>query len=569
MRKENCKYLTPFKMCIIDNFPFIEADFDAITNYQLLCKVVEYLNKVIANENEQNKAIKEIQDFLNNLDLQDEVDNKLDEMAESGELQEIIASYLNANAIWCFDTVADMKEATNLINGSYARTLGYNTKGDNGGSLYKIRNITNDDEVVDEITLIEITADPQNNLVAELIVLNNTLQAEQCGAIGDYTTDDTTALQNCLDIANTNNYKVEMNKKYKTSGTLTIYSDSDVKINYIDYTGNDEAIKLDGISYANLQVNNLNSNADGISLKASSSLNNNNIIDLNYCYCGRNGISLIATKGIAYNKITFNNISPANYGIYAYSDRANYSSAFIGEITIYGGRIMRGICGIYANGTGNNLAIPSLKIYNTCLETPDMGIYLNNTEYCLIDNPRYQEMGSSRVVLSVNGDCRNTIFNGVAPLYSSSITCNITYPTSKRNPVLINCPIAETGGGVIGKGAKLYSSGISIEPITSYRNKTLGNETYTVSNNDYQYTNFLISNDSVLNLNNSFGAHNIDSFIVTIAENKTLVIYDSNGTKIYDNTGSTSSSYTKFKFYCEDNNGTDKWIYITFPYTSL
>ena len=46
------KYLTPFKWFILENFPFIEEDFDAITNYQLLCKVVEYLNKTIHKTNE-------------------------------------------------------------------------------------------------------------------------------------------------------------------------------------------------------------------------------------------------------------------------------------------------------------------------------------------------------------------------------------------------------------------------------------------------------------------------------------------------------------------------------------
>ena len=31
--------LTPFKMQVLQTFPFIDADFDAITNYELLCKV--------------------------------------------------------------------------------------------------------------------------------------------------------------------------------------------------------------------------------------------------------------------------------------------------------------------------------------------------------------------------------------------------------------------------------------------------------------------------------------------------------------------------------------------------
>ena len=47
------KNLTPFKLCVLQNSPFIEADFDAVTNYQLLCKVVEELNKVIDNNNKR------------------------------------------------------------------------------------------------------------------------------------------------------------------------------------------------------------------------------------------------------------------------------------------------------------------------------------------------------------------------------------------------------------------------------------------------------------------------------------------------------------------------------------
>ena len=34
-------------MQVLQSFPFIDEDFDAITNYELLCKVVEYLNKTV------------------------------------------------------------------------------------------------------------------------------------------------------------------------------------------------------------------------------------------------------------------------------------------------------------------------------------------------------------------------------------------------------------------------------------------------------------------------------------------------------------------------------------------
>ncbi len=84
----------------MQNFPFIEQDFDALTDYELLCKVVEYLNTVITSQNEVidvaeslTAAFNELQSFVDNyfdnLDVQDEINNKLDEMAEDGTFQQI------------------------------------------------------------------------------------------------------------------------------------------------------------------------------------------------------------------------------------------------------------------------------------------------------------------------------------------------------------------------------------------------------------------------------------------------------------------------------------------------
>ena len=47
----NFNKLTPFRFFCLTNFPFIEEDFDSLTNYELLCKIVEYLNKVINTTN--------------------------------------------------------------------------------------------------------------------------------------------------------------------------------------------------------------------------------------------------------------------------------------------------------------------------------------------------------------------------------------------------------------------------------------------------------------------------------------------------------------------------------------
>lgn len=202
----NYNKLTPFKKYIIQNFPFIDADFDALTNYQLYCKIVEYLNKVIDSENEQNEQIElltnafnnlhdYVENYFANLDVQEEIDNKLDDMVEQGTLQEIVADYLNSKAVFGYDNVQAMKDSTNLINGSYAKTLGFYSKNDNGGAYYKIRNITNDD-VVDNMKIISLN-DENNQLIAELII-QDFVNPEMFGAKSDGESDDKNYIQACF-----------------------------------------------------------------------------------------------------------------------------------------------------------------------------------------------------------------------------------------------------------------------------------------------------------------------------------------------------------------------------------
>ena len=164
------KKLPPFKFFVLQNFPFIEEDFDAITNYELLCKLAEYLKQTANATNQIGTEMTTLIDYVNNyfenLDVQEEINNKLDDMAESGELEEIIASYLNVNSVLAFDTLASLVASENLVEGSTVRTLGHTTYNDNGGEFYKIREITNQD-VVDGINIVALTN--FNNLIAERI----------------------------------------------------------------------------------------------------------------------------------------------------------------------------------------------------------------------------------------------------------------------------------------------------------------------------------------------------------------------------------------------------------------
>lgn len=93
--------LTPFKWYVLENFPFVEADFDALTNWQLFCKLGKEMNKIINSVNvtgEQvetlTNAFNELQNYVNQyfseLNVQEEINNKLDQMVQDGTLAQII-----------------------------------------------------------------------------------------------------------------------------------------------------------------------------------------------------------------------------------------------------------------------------------------------------------------------------------------------------------------------------------------------------------------------------------------------------------------------------------------------
>lgn len=145
----------------MQNFPFIEQDFDALTDYELMCKIVERLNQVIDAENNDSQQIANliiafndlksyVDNYFDDLDIQTEINNKLEDMADSGQLAEIIAQYIQLNGVLAFDTKTAMKNAENLVNGSICETLGSTSITDGKGSLYKIRTVTSSDVVDDE-----------------------------------------------------------------------------------------------------------------------------------------------------------------------------------------------------------------------------------------------------------------------------------------------------------------------------------------------------------------------------------------------------------------------------------
>lgn len=92
-----------------------------------------------------------------------------------------------------FDTVADMKAATNLVAGDYARTGGFYTVNDGGGALYHI---------VDDNTLVEdggSVHDLVNGLKA-VALFDGEVTPEMFGAYGDGEHDDTDAWNKAVSV---------------------------------------------------------------------------------------------------------------------------------------------------------------------------------------------------------------------------------------------------------------------------------------------------------------------------------------------------------------------------------
>lgn len=193
---------------------------------------------------EKFQALKDyVDNYFDNLDVQEEINNKLDAMVEDGTLQEIITAYLQVSGVLAFNNVSSMVASENLINGSFAETYGFYNVNDGGGAKYKIRTITNSD-VVDNKFIFALN---NEDLIAELIV-DSTLNLKQIGAKADGTTDDASILQYAIDNAISKNYTIFLpNGNYLISSTITIDNDIKLKLekNSVIFTDTDiDLIKM-------------------------------------------------------------------------------------------------------------------------------------------------------------------------------------------------------------------------------------------------------------------------------------------------------------------------------------
>lgn len=177
INKKDFKMLCPFKGWILESFPYIEEDFDAITNYQLFSKVVEYLNKIRDNMLLLESSDNELIDAFNSLkayideylysipDFQQaiiEINNRLDNLAQEIINTNTSISELNTKLDSEVDNLKD------LINQNFTALKNYVDYQDN---LL--------DEKIDNIQIGAIQIyDPTTGILSPLqTVINNLAQA--------------------------------------------------------------------------------------------------------------------------------------------------------------------------------------------------------------------------------------------------------------------------------------------------------------------------------------------------------------------------------------------------------
>lgn len=391
---------------------------ETMTYYEMLVWFTKFLQeKMIPALDNNALAVEELQhlflelqsyvnNYFDNLDVQDEINNKLDEMAESGQLTDIIAQYLGLAGMITFNTVSEMKNATNLVNGSKCETLGYYSVNDGGGATYKIREITNED-VVDESTIIALY---DNTLIAELI-LEDIMILEQFGCYGDGSHDDTTKFQIALN--------KQINLELKNGSNYLLTSNLDLP-RYVHIEGNKGTIKYEYDGTREHQIRNSNW------------LNNNN--ELNTLYLNNVNFYVNSTNrqikliGLTdYENIIITNCNYSNNlsltsGSWFFDLYSNCSNVLIDNINVEtlttNEQLMNTCIGIreYRNTkTTNNIKILNSKfIHNGKDETVWMDSWLGTIENVYIDNCLIHDKSSTATTMSWignNDDYSNSYFN--------------------------------------------------------------------------------------------------------------------------------------------------------------
>ena len=263
----NVEGLKPFKKLCITIGTLPSSYMEAMSYQELLLWLCDYLkNTVIPAIDNNANAVTELQNlyielknyvdnYFTNLDVQEEINNKLDEMALDGSLQNILQNVVFTTTPIIFENLQVAKTSAILKENFSFQTLGYYNKNDKGNGLYNcvkqqffktndLSPVLNKDyyilqdnsyipvspSVFESDTIYYEGLYTNNNgtiikindyLYAILKITNGEIIPEQFGAHGDGVTDDSSYLQNLLNFIDYN-YSIKLVSNYLINSTLFI-----------------------------------------------------------------------------------------------------------------------------------------------------------------------------------------------------------------------------------------------------------------------------------------------------------------------------------------------------------
>lgn len=447
----NYQKLSPFKWFVLNNFPFLDADFDAMTEWQLFQKLGEWINKIIDSQNyvgsEMEKVINSynelynyVDNYFKNLDLQEEVNNKLNEMVEDGTLTNLLATYMPFIFPEMYGAKGDdIEDDTNAFITAINEASSKKKKLYLSNKTYKVNAFTitlsNDLNIEGNNTIIEntgelvIVGNNNNNIEIKNITIKN---------------GNTTSIQNFNNI-NLENYNTINQNKFG----ILISNSNFVNINNSKFIENGKNLSFSEISgkgmaifastCSNVNVNNSyfekNWGQSALRLSACNEININNNKFVNNMF---RAIELPIVNGNLYNyngKISNNyiigcgyqNINPEN------DERTN---------------------GIFGNGADGNVDV----INNIIINSQENGIegYFRHIKGNIIDGtgvgtkPTNACAGASvRCSSFENNTIKNTLSSGLSTggdgtNRSNTTICNNTFENIGQNSGIY---YGFTGGG--------------------------------------------------------------------------------------------------------------------------